>query len=262
VELACAKAAAVGVGCVSTTNSNDIGRLGSYLRGPAEQGYIVMLVANDSGGLPTVTPFGGAARFFSTNPLAAGIPREAGEPILIDLSTSMTSVGRLRMTAQRGEQVPAGWLIDPQGEAVLDPAQFFSSPDDVFLLPLGGLGAGHKGFALQLLIEVLAGALGGAGVVTGVDPGKEANALFVLALDPARFVGRARFSELVNQMAAGLEQTPPLPGFDRVRLPGARAAEERARRLAQGIPLSEPTHAELTDLLARLELTHNYPELA
>ncbi|MEX1021273.1 MAG: Ldh family oxidoreductase [Litorilinea sp.] len=254
VEVACAKARQVGIGCVSTVNSNDIGRLGSYLREPAQSGLLTLLVANDSGGLPTVTPHGGLARFFSTNPLGAGIPRGDAEPILIDMSTAVTAVGRLRMDAQRGVEIPAGWLIDRDGEAVLDPARFFAEPDDVFLLPLGGTLAGHKGFALQLLVEVLAGALGGAGVVTGVDTGREANAIFALAIDPDYFVGRAAFAEQVAALTAGLQQVPPRPGSAGVRLPGARAAEERIRRAAQGIELTPPTHQELRQTLDTLGL--------
>jgi LDH2 family malate/lactate/ureidoglycolate dehydrogenase len=260
VELACQKAASVGIGCVSTTNSNDIGRLGSYLRQPALDGFITLLVANDSGGLPTVTPFGGAARFFSTNPLAAGIPRGQDEPILIDMSTSVTSVGRLKVEAQRGANIPAGWLIDARGEAVLDPTRFFEQSADVFLLPLGGAQSGHKGFALQLLVEVLAGALGDAGVVTGTDTGREANAIFVLAVDPAHFASRELFVARVNEMVAGLENVPPLPGVERIRLPGARAAAERARRMTHGIPLAPQTRAELARVLHELDLDESTHE--
>ena len=137
INLACEKASTVGIGCVSTRNSNDIGRLGSYLREPARRGFLTLITVNDSGGLPSVAPFGGAGRFFSTNPIGAGIPRGEEEPIIIDMSTSMTSVGRLRMEAQRASNVPPGWLMDRDGEAVVDPARFFEDADSVFLLPLG-----------------------------------------------------------------------------------------------------------------------------
>jgi LDH2 family malate/lactate/ureidoglycolate dehydrogenase len=258
VALACAKAAAVGVGCVSTCNSNDIGRLGSYLRAPAQQGFLVLILANDSGGLPTVAPHGGAARFFSTNPIGAGIPNGEEEPIVIDMATSVASVGRVRMAAQRNATLPTDVLQDAAGKPVTDPARFFDAPDEVFLLPLGGATAGYKGFALQLLVDVLAGALGGAGVATGVDPGLEANALFVLALGPDHFAGGARFGDLVGALGAGLHATPPLPGVDAVRLPGERAAEERRRRAAEGIPLHATTLAELRRTLTDLGLAEKY----
>jgi L-2-hydroxycarboxylate dehydrogenase (NAD+) len=261
LALACAKAAAVGVGVVTTVNSTDIGRLGSYLLKPAQAGFVTLLLVNDSGGLPTVAPFGGAARFFSTNPLGAGIPRRDAEPIIIDLATSMASVGKLRMAAQRGASVPAGWLIDAQGATVTDPARFFAEPDAVFLLPLGGLLAGYKGFALQLLVDVLVGAVGGAGVATGVDPGIEANALFALALAPDYFGGQASFLDLVEQMVAGLESTPSLPNREGVRIPGQRAAQERQQRLATGIVLNGALQEELATLLAELGLAESYQDL-
>jgi LDH2 family malate/lactate/ureidoglycolate dehydrogenase len=261
VELACAKAAATGIGCVSTKNSNDIGRLGSYLREPAKQGFLTLIMVNDSGGFPCVAPYGGAARFFSTNPLGAAIPRGEEEPIIIDMSTSMASVGKLRMAAQRGASVPEGWLIDKRGAAVVEPARYFAEPEDVFLLPLGGMLAGYKGFMLQMLVEVLAGALGGAGVSTGEDPGFEANAIFALALDPAHFASRATFTALVDDMVTGLQNVESLPGFDGTRLPGARAAQERQLREASGIPLNQVTHAELAALVVELGLGDKYRQI-
>ena len=258
IQLACAKAAVSGIGCVSTKNSNDIGRLGSYLWQPAKQGFLTLLMVNDSGGLPTVAPFGGVARFFSTNPIGAGIPRGDEEPIIIDISTAVTSVGKIRLAAQRGDTVPDGWLIDQQGESVVDPARFFAEPENVSLLPLGGLLAGHKGFALQLLVDVLAGALGGAGVSTGEDPGLEANAIFAIAIDPEHFASLKSFTALVDQMVAGLREGKTLPGVDAIRIPGERAAQERQLRQANGIPLTAVTRDALATVLLELDLLDKY----
>lgn len=258
IDLACEKAALSGIGCVSTKNSNDIGRLGSYLWQPSKRGFLTVLMVNDSGGLPSVAPFGGAGRFYSTNPIGAGIPRGGEDPIVIDISTAVTSVGQLRVRSQRGESVPEGWLIDQEGKAVLDPARFFAEPGSVALLPLGGMLAGHKGFALQLLVDVLAGALGGAGVSTGEDTGLEANAIFALAIDPEHFVSLRVFTELVNQMVAGLGNVPTLPGVEAVRIPGERAAQERQTRQAHGIPLTMVTRDALAQLLRELNLYGKY----
>lgn len=258
IDLACEKAAVTGIGCVSTKNSTDIARLASYLRQPAKRGFVTLLMVNDSGGLPSVAPFGGAARFFSTNPIAAGIPRGDEEPILLDLSTAVTSVGRLRVAAQRGNPVPDGWLIDQQGQSVVDPARFFAEPEDVFLLPLGGMLAGHKGFALQLLVDVLAGALGGAGVATGEDPGFEANAIFALAIDPEHFASRQTFTALVDQMVAGLKSAKTLPGVDTIHIPGEGAAQERHLRQTHGIPLTAIVRDQLAALLLELNLGDQY----
>jgi LDH2 family malate/lactate/ureidoglycolate dehydrogenase len=215
-------------------------------------------MVNDSGGLPSVAPFGGAARFYSTNPIGAGIPRGDEEPILIDMSTAVTSVGRIRVDAQRGDTIPHGWLIDHQGESVVNPARFFTEPENVSLLPLGGMLAGHKGFALQLLVDVLAGALGGAGVSTGEDPGMEANALLAIAIDPEHFASRKSFTELVDRMVAGLRNVKTLPGVEAIRIPGERAANERHIRQVDGIPLSSVMRNELATVLLELDLIDKY----
>jgi Xaa-Pro aminopeptidase len=70
-------------------------------------GFLVLLVVNDSGGLPSVAPYGGAARFFSTNPLAAGIPRGQAEPIIIDMGAYVDGYcGDLTRTVWVGEPEP------------------------------------------------------------------------------------------------------------------------------------------------------------
>ena len=257
VNLACEKAADTGIGCVSTKNSNDIGRLGSYVLKPAKSGFLTLIMVNDSGGLPSVAPFGGAKRFFSTNPFGAGIPTEH-ESIVIDISTSMTSVGKLRMAANRSMSVPNGWLIDSQGKSVVNASKFFQDPNNVVLLPLGGLLAGHKGFALQLLIDVLAGGIGGAGVCTGRDPGIEANAIFTIAIDPEHFASHDTFIELVSSMVAGLKNVNTLPNVDEIMLPGERAARERQIRHKYGIPLDSVTCRELELVLVGLGLVDKY----
>jgi L-2-hydroxycarboxylate dehydrogenase (NAD+) len=118
--------------------------------------------------------------------------------------------------------------------------------------------AGHKGFALQLLVDVFAGALGGAGVSTGEDPGLEANALFALAVDPEHFASRNSLTELVNAMVVGLGSARTLPGVEAIRIPGERAARERQLRLHTGIPLTSVTRDALAATLRGLDLLDKY----
>jgi LDH2 family malate/lactate/ureidoglycolate dehydrogenase len=118
--------------------------------------------------------------------------------------------------------------------------------------------SGYKGFALQLLVDVLAGALGGAGVSTGEDSGIEANAMFALAIDPQHFASLKSFTSLVDQMAAGLKNVQTLPGVDTVRIPGERAAHERENRQAHGVPLTTVTRDALATILLELGLMDKY----
>jgi uncharacterized oxidoreductase len=254
VRTAVEKAAATGIGCVTVINGNDVARLGSYVAEPARAGFLVLMAANDGGGNPAVAPWGGTQPFLSTNPIAAGIPRSGAVPIVIDLSTSVVAEGQVRMKRNRGESTPDEWLIDGNGNTTRDPAMYFSRPRRAALRPLGGLNAGHKGFALGVLVEALAGALSGAGCSSGEFQDAERNGLFVLAVDPEKFDGRAGFVEHIDRFVRGVKQVRRLKGVDEILLPGEGSARRRKRREEQGIPVDTGTWARIREILRSLDI--------
>ena len=259
-EIAAEKARASGCGCVTILNCTDVARLGSYVGEPARQGMVALMMVNDAGGNPAVAPLGGSAPFFSTNPVAAGIPWQPGNPIVMDFSTSVAAAGKVKMAARSGEPTPEGWLIDAGGEPTRDPADFSIDGSRGALLPLGGPAAAHKGFALNMLVDVLAGVLSGAGASTGLQPQEDhnVNGVFALVVDPGHFVSRAVFEGAVEQLVAGLKASAKAPGFDEILVPGERSHRERRRREREGIPLDPETSAELERLLEELGLPDRY----
>ena len=258
VTVACEKAAQTGVGCVSVTRSNDIARLGGYLRQPALSGLVTIMMVNDAGGGPVVAPWGSIQPFLSTNPVAAGIPWRRDLPIIIDLSTSVVSAGRLKMLATRDEKPPPGWLIGRDGEATTDIDSFLATPQMSALLPLGGPDAGHKGFALSLLVDILAGALGGDGCSAGKWPQGNKNGIFVLAIDPEKFASRDSFERTVSEFVENLKSCERAPGIEEILLPGERSHRERQSRLENGIPVQLPVWKEVTKILDELGLKEKY----
>ncbi len=261
MRLAGEKARQTGIGCVSTYNSNDVARLGSYVLEPAASGQLALLMVNDAGGGPSVVPWGGVQPFMSTNPIAAGIPRGGEAPIVIDVSTGTVAFGKLRMAANRGEAVPEGWLVDTEGRPTTDPNTFFADPQESALLPLGGLQTGYKGYALGMLVDILAGALGGAGCSTGDEIGREGNGIFLMVVDPARFGSSDAFTAAVDGLVAGIKSSRRGPGVDEITVPGERAARERAAREQDGIPVDGPTRARLRQITADNGLGGDYPML-
>ena len=255
VEKASAKARAQGIGCAAVRNGNDVARLGAYVGAPAREGLMTLLLVNDAGGGACVAPFGSAAPFLSTNPLACGIPRAPGEPpLVIDISTSVVALGKIRMAANQGEAVPDGWLIDREGRTTTEPAGFFDSPRSASLLPLGGAADGHKGFLLSLIIEAFAGALAGAGMSRGNENEDQGNGLFVLAADPQALGTGGAFVHAMGEFVAGLEALPPAEGRAGVRLPGARAGGGPGGPY----PIDGPTWARITAVLDALSLGRDY----
>ena len=254
VSRAVAKASETGIGCISVVHSNDIARLGSYVEQPARDGYITVLMTNDAGGNPCVAPWGGVEPLMSTNPLAAGIPRGDDMPVIIDISTGVSSEGRVKMLNNQKANTPDGWLINTEGQPTNDPSAYLSSPRQAALLPLGSLIAGHKGFALSILVDILTGALSGAGCSGRFAVDSDKNGLFVLAIDPEKFVSREAFIDEVEQFTHRIKQVRKAPGVDEIYIPGERAYHERQRRMAEGVPVDRSVWDTIQEIMRELEI--------
>lgn len=257
IRQATAKAASNGIGCVSVIHANDVARLGSYMQAPALAGYVSVLMVNDAGGNPAVTPWGGAEPFLSTNPLAAGIPWKDDCPIVIDISTSVAAAGKLKTLHAQNREAPEGWLIDRDGNPTTEVRAASGLLPVHALLPLGGFVAGHKGFALSMLVDICAGALSGAGCSAGVVDDTERNGLFVLVVDPDKFVGRETFSSLVEAYVDGLKRVRTMPGVEEILVPGERASRERIKRRREGIPIDRTIWEKVEAIMNELGISMN-----
>lgn len=168
---------------------------------------LVGLVAGQ-GGPATVTPYGGNKGIFGTNPLAYGIPT-GGLPIVFDAATAKYPWGYMKVTAERGGKLPEGAFLDKDGNWTTDPKV------SEFIIPFGE----HKGYAINLLLEVLTGALVRAksGLLNQdeMDQGG-----FLMAIDPAAFGPLDEFKTQTTQLAADIEAVEPAEGFSEVRVPG------------------------------------------
>jgi len=231
LDTAATMAATHGTGTVVIRRSHHIACLAAYLLRATERGLVAIVQSSD----PTVVavvPHGGLAPIITPNPIAAGLPT-SGDPILIDVSTSITSMGFANQEMNAGRKLPGPWLIDHAGNATDDPRTLFNEPKGA-LLPLGGLDAGYKGFGLALLIEALTAGLAGLG---RADPPEGwGGTVFVQVLEPEAFGGLAAFKRQMDHMARVSRDTTPRPGVERVRLPGEagmrRLREQRERGVA------------------------------
>jgi hydroxycarboxylate dehydrogenase B len=253
-QVALDRARAAGICVVTARNSNHVGRLADYALTLKDAGLIGLIAVNDSGAGQAVVPWGGMDGRLSTNPIAVGIPGGNGPGILFDFSTSAAAHGKVRQLLLRGEQAPEGWLIDASGSPTRDPSSLFGKPPG-FLLP----GGGHRGYALSLMVEVLAGILSGAGCANPNPGPEEMNGVFLLALNPAWFMPPERFRSEVDQLTAYMKTARPMPGIGPVHIPGERSREHTARRERDGIPLNEKTCAALVDVLRALGLPEELP---
>jgi len=232
LDAAMAMASTQGTGTVVIRRSHHIACLAAYLKRATDRGMMALVYSSDPVAA-SVAPFGAVSPVFTPNPLAAGIPT-SGDPILLDVSASYTTNGLTGRLHKAGQKLPHAWVQDAQGNATNDPRVLFDEPKGT-LLPLGGLEAGHKGYALALLIEAMTAALTGFG---RADPKEGWGAtVFVQALDPRAFGGIDAFRRQMDWLVDACHGATPRPGVERVRLPGERGLKLMREQLARGVEL-------------------------
>lgn len=248
VKLAVRKAKSNDLGSVAVSRSNEVGRLGGYALIAAESDMICLLTVNDHGAGSCVVPFGGIEPRLSTNPLACAIPLPGREPLLLDMSTSVVASGKVRVQQHRKGTVPEGWVVNSTGTPTTNVDDFYSDPPGA-LLPFGGIAA-QKGFGLSLVVDILSGALSGAGC-TRSDETRPGNGLFVTAINISSFVELPEFNEEVDRFVKYVKSAQKSPGVEEIFVPGERGFREREKRERDGIYIEEETWEQIKAVAER-----------
>lgn len=244
-ETAIDKAQSTGMAWVGTVHSNHAGAAGVYTGMAVERDLIAMYLAVAS--VNVMPPWGGRERLLGTNPISIAIPAGEEPAFQLDIATTVTSHGTIKVLANRGESMPEGWVIDAEGRSITDPHR----ADEGFLMPIGG----YKGSGLNMAIGLLAGVLNQAAFGSQVIdhravPDQAANtgqAIFVMRPDLFRELDD--FKDDMDSHLRALRDSG-----ESVHLPGegpARLIEEQKK---EGIPLPDPLLRQLRDLAERFEL--------
>lgn len=219
-----------GIGAIAIRRSHHIGCLASFLEEPARRKFMTLIFTSDPSAA-FVAPFGGTRPVMTPNPIAAGIPATP-DPILIDISTSITTAGLCARLRKEGSRFPHPWLLTADGSPTDDPNVLGSGGS---ILPVGGLDHGHKGYALSLLVECLTQGLSGFGRAD--DTEDWGAAVLVLSFAPQAFGSLEDFERQVGWLIAACRSSPSRPGADPVRIPGELALGRKAEALDYGVTL-------------------------
>ena len=246
IGLAVERARQFGIGAVAVRHAFHFGGAFRYVMAAAEAGLIGVAAANTR---PLMPAPGGAATVVGNNPLAIGVPRD-GDPIVLDMALSEAALGKIRIAAAEGREIPPTWATDASGVPTTDPEAAIAG----LLLPA----AGPKGYGLALMVDVLTGVLSGGSFGAGVQ-GLYADAStpndcahFFLAIDPAAFGGADAFAARVDELAAQVAASPTAPGVDRVLLPGQLEAERHAAAEVEGVRVERSVIDNLREVAAGL----------
>jgi len=225
-----------GVAFAGVTGSHHAGAMAYHLQPVAEAGLIGFAFSNSPA---AITAWGGKTPLYGTNPIAAVFPRRNAAPIIVDLSLTEVTRGKIMVHAKEGRPIPLGWAVDRDGNPTTDPKAALTGS----LAAIGGVKGNALALAVELLCVALTGAAFGFENDSYFEPGKRpriGQAFFVL--DPDAAVGAdtfySRLETLVSKMLAEED----------VRLPGARRQRAAAKARDEGVEITDALYSELKAL--------------
>jgi L-2-hydroxycarboxylate dehydrogenase (NAD+) len=234
-----------GVGIAFAHRSTHFGMAASYLKQAVAEGLAAFVFTNASPAMPI---WGGKNPFLGTSPFAFGAPSRRAEPIILDMALSVVARGKIRRAAQKGEPIPLGWALDPDGRPTTDAQKGY----DGIVLPMGG----PKGSGLSLMMEIMAGVMSGAAFGGAVrnqyfdfEEAQNVGHCF-LALRPDLFMPMEDYEMRLRDLIDRSKANPKAEGFDEILIPGEPEARTEAARTRQGIPLD---HEDLKALRSEAE---------
>ncbi len=231
------RAAITGCAVGVIRNSNHIGMLALYAERIARKGQVLIALTTSEA---LMHPFGGREARIGTNPIAIGVP-SLDQPFVLDMATSLVSMGQVHDHAERGVPLEPGWAVDADGNATLDAAAARSGA----IAPFGGA----KGYALGLAFEVLVGSLTAAALGTDVkgtldstEPCNKGDVFIVV--QPAS----ASMADAIAAYLAQVRDCPPTRPDVPVAVPGDRAQRQRIENLANGVEVPQAVWDRIVSL--------------
>jgi L-2-hydroxycarboxylate dehydrogenase (NAD+) len=234
LDLLLERAATTGVAVASIRGAGHLGMLAPYLERIVAAGSAGVILSTSEA---LVHPWGGTSAMVGTNPLGIGVPSD-GEPVILDMSTAATPIGRIHDYAERGEPIPLGWAIDAAGQPTTDAVAAAQGS----VSPFGGPKGYALGLALEALVGVLAGSAFGHDVRGTLDdhPSTKGDVIMVFSLEALGSRGSlAGLSAYLDDVRASGPE---------VAIPGERARRDRAARAGTGIPLDAAVWARVVAL--------------
>jgi LDH2 family malate/lactate/ureidoglycolate dehydrogenase len=238
------RAKAHGIGAVSVRYSNHFGTCMYFTRMAAEQDCIMLVTTN---GGPNMAPWGGLKKMIGTNPWSVAVPAGRYAPMIMDVANSGVARGKIFLAQTRHEEIPLGWAIDSKGRPTTDPTEALQG----FILPM----AGHKGYAIGMIVDVLSGVLSGSGFMDEVhgpyDPvNRSCAGHLMIALNVSAFQPIDEFRARMERYIETLKKVPLAEGADEVFYPGEREARAHEQQIVEGILLPADTFGVLDKVAA------------
>jgi LDH2 family malate/lactate/ureidoglycolate dehydrogenase len=250
MNLAIEKARESTIAWVGVRDSSHFGAAGYYANMAAHSDMIGIAMSNAD---PNMVVPGARGHIIGNNPIAYAVPADQEHPLLLDIALSAVAAGKILGMKALGQAIPPNWLTDADG---LPTSEVGDWPNSGSMVPM----ALHKGYGIALLIEILAGAMTGAGMLSEVKSwilqSREVSRLgqAFIVIDVGKIISIDQFKQRVDQIIREIRQSPKAKGSERIYVPGEIEWAKRDDALKNGIPLPEQIMASLQRLGAQLDL--------
>jgi LDH2 family malate/lactate/ureidoglycolate dehydrogenase len=237
------RARAGGVCAATVRGSQHFGAAFHYCNAAARRDMILLATTSCE---PSMSPGGGCEAFFGTNPIAVSFPTDLGFTVKVDLATSVVARGNIIAAHKQGRAIPEGWALNTGGEPTTDAAEALAGT----VLTM----AGHKGYALALMVEIFSSVLSGSAIGPGIgsmykdmDRPQDVGHFFVL-VDIAAFMEPGEFRRRLGETVAGIKACRKRPGVGEILVPGERSHRMAVENARLGVRLDPATVVEIEAL--------------
>ena len=245
VQAAIDKARRHGIAMSALRSSAHLGRLGDWAEMATAAGLASLHFVNATGIPLRVVPHGGRDGRGTTNPIAMGIPVADGGAVILDFATSATAEGKVRVARNKGAPIPPDCLLDADGRPTTDPAKLYTDPPGN-LVPFGGATGGHKGGALWLMVDLLAGAITGGGCSRPPEgEARFSSSMLSIVIAPEAYADAGTVGAEIRRHLAFVKSARPRAEGAEVLLPGEPERRVRADRLREGITVDPTTWEQI-----------------
>lgn len=249
VKLGVERARQFGISAVGVRNSNHFGTAAYFTRDAAKAGCVTFLATNAS---PAMAPWGGRTKAIGTNPWSIAAPAGRYGVAVMDIANTAVARGKIYLAAERGQDIPATWAADEQGVPTTNAKEAIHG----LILPM----AGHKGYVISFMMDVLAGVLTGSHFGSNIagpyQPDRKSGCgHLLLTIDIDSMMPRAEFEQRMEALVAEVKAVPAAQGVEEIFFPGELEDRNTERHREHGITVADQTWQSLATLGAETNTT-------
>lgn len=242
VKIGIERAHKFGVSSIGVRNSNHFGTAAYFTREAAKAGCVTFLATNAS---PAMAPWGGRVKTIGTNPWSIAAPAGKYGVAVMDIANTAVARGKIYLAAEREEEIPNFWAANANGVPTTNAQEALKG----LILPM----AGHKGYIISFMMDVLAGVLTGSNFGSSVagpyEPNRESGCGHLLiTIDVSSMMPRAEFEARMETLIAEIKSVPKADGVEEIFFPGEIEDKNTILNEKRGVSITENTWQSLQKL--------------